>query len=240
MFINRNSIIMWIIIMESFFILTSCDTSSSTQSVEYFPRSFKILNSVEALGIIATKIHLSSSPPDNRNNATIEEDSIFLVFDGYGVGYLDITDDANNHSRIFITLLKYLSGGPTIGEYSKYIREFHIFSGEYYSSWIEKAVEKNLFNGTWNGNFENGYLTEKIIFQNGEYTIIRNNYNFYKGIYYTTEKIISFTRNKLWDGTSWIDMQEIANIEEYTLEGNKLTLMGTSSNRKESIYYKIE
>jgi hypothetical protein len=218
--------------------LNGCEISTS--NVVKFPRTFKIQNSIEALGIVATKIDYSGFSSSNTvHNVTLQEENILFVVPDYGTGFLRVSDNTNNHSLITITLLKIESDNALIGEYSPYIIGFSIFGGEVYYSNIDKAVDKSLFNGSWTGVFENGYLTENIIFQDGEFTVLRNNYNFYKGIYYATERRLYLIRNKMWDGESWIDMAESDIGEIYVLEENKLILKRSSStNTKEDIYIK--
>jgi hypothetical protein len=220
----------------------SCDNGNN--NIIKFPRNIKIKNTVQTLGIIATEIDSSYFiPSDNtivpiKDNAKLIEDCISVDLFDYGTAYINVFNNAGNHSVVYITLWETNSEIPKIGtnNSNNYEQGFSIYSGEYFNMDIEKAVDINIFNGNWQGIFENGYLIEEIVLQNGEFTITKNNYNFYRGTYYTTEKKIYFRRYKIWEGSSWNDMAEQTDIKRYILESNRIKLFDSSEMNNEKIY----
>ena len=229
--------------------LFSCDLGSDQDECELL--IVKVNNSVEALGMVATKINDSLS----IGNATIDDEYITIIFDDYGTAYINLSDDLNGSSIIIASLLKYTGASqPKIDidsntlEYISISRSIHgkpansssgtVAFAEYLHVNIDRSVDVKTLNGTWRGIFENGYLIEEYIFQDGVFTIKMNNNNFYQGNYSVTGKNIYLLRNSMWNGSQWLEMQETREVKRYSLELDLLKLKALS-NEEENIYERL-
>jgi len=186
------------------FVLYSCDNSTGSNR---FPVTISIPNTIEELGLIATKFYKSAN--SDVFEAKIDDGYIVVNLLQYGTAVITLNDERGNLAIIVLILNLSFEGN---------------YYHEYFYKQIMKAVDIDIFNGIWFGVFEDGYLSEEIQFESGEFTIKKNNNYFYKGKYYATENRLYFVRKQLWDDAIWKDMEDKTDSKKYHLEENRLVI----------------